>query len=613
MKFFMFNIFRISKGVFLVLLCLSTLIEKTSGSLKGQFVLPGENPAQRRIAIKDHSVAPNTQLLAIADRQEHLSDVSNVSRVLQEALETMQREFFELWLGTWPEAIDWTAAVMATHISATLHSITRSMQYSVYGQDDHVYSKGIIQRTENLMNEYYTQTTAYYFGQDAFALRTQAYDDMLWVVLGWLESIKLITTHNALHHKRRPLSDCTAGQANREAEHRDWFGVQFLPAFAHRANVFYSLVASGWDTSLCGGGLTWNPALTPYKNTITNTQFFAASIGMYLHHPGDDNSSPFINPAEARHSNKPGTQSSPNASTQQTLLPAKPHDLAYLHAAQKSYAWLHAVNLTNSHGLYVDGYHISDPHRPDSTPAQCDLRTEELYTYNQAVILSGLHGLWHATGNTSHLRAAHSLIRNVIAATNFALPQLSPELQPPQKLSDILGTDGILTERCDPSPSGCGQDAQAFKGIFFHHLTSFCEPLPTRVPLVPHLTFVADPATARLHRRSCVEYGPWVARNVEAALGTRDERGVFGGWWGAGRSRAEAAPGAVRQLQEESSREIDKMHLGREAREGLGGGDPNDRGRGRTLETHSGGLAVLRALRQILELRRESEDDFDEG
>merc|ERR1712107_504620 len=69
-------------------------------------------------------------------------------------------------------------------------------------------------------------------------------------------------------------------------------------------------------------------------------------------------------------------------------------------------------------------------------------------------------------------------------------------------------------------------------GIFFHHLTAFCAPLPLHA-LRPGKTHAATRETAHLHHNSCTGYTAWVAHNARAALKTRDARGRFGGWWGA--------------------------------------------------------------------------------
>ena len=134
--------------------------------------------------------------------------VVNALEELHYALETMQSSYFQLWLGTWPESIDWTGAVLGTLMSASLYSLTRSLEYLLpihtncqARAQDSLWSKSwsyILsgwdtdngrmlaegQRVENEINKYFSQIVAYYFGENAFAIRLEAFDDMLWVVLG---------------------------------------------------------------------------------------------------------------------------------------------------------------------------------------------------------------------------------------------------------------------------------------------------------------------------------------------------------------------------------------------------------------------------------------------
>lgn len=521
---------------------------------------------------------------------------------LKDALEKMQSEYFKVWLGQWTATSDWTGAVMGTYVSASLNSLTRTSSYHINSDG----SSTSIEKTEgqlleNYISRYFTQTSSYYFNENAFSFRTQAYDDMLWVVLGWLESVKFMNRHEELHY---------------HSEEPTWHGKQFEPAFAHRSHIFYEIVKRGWDESLCGGGLTWNPRLAPYKNTITNTLFISASIGMYLYHPGDTNSSPFL------------AQSSAN--TDPGIPPAKRHGRRYLKFAVQAYDWLQAVNLTNSQGLYVDGYHIRNYGRNGSSGnVKCNLRNEMVYTYNQGVVLSGLRGLWESTGNFTYLEDGHRLVRNVIAATGWSLTaQAEPSTSSPSGAGASwrgLGRDGILQEFCDASAT-CSQDGQTFKGIFFNHLTLFCEPLPTEKPLIPGLTFVASPDEASLHARSCRSYTLWITRNARAALATKNEKGLFGMWWGAASSVGanDLPKGAVdvrnehwildddptwrshsnlknrRNTELSYNRQIIKST--KDSREAEENKDYNDRGRGRTVETQGGGLMVVRALWEFLTL-----------
>ncbi|KAF2090399.1 glycoside hydrolase family 76 protein [Saccharata proteae CBS 121410] len=553
-------------------------------------------------------------------------DALNPLEELHSALQTMQNHYFELWLGIWPSAIDWTAAVMSTFTSATLHSLTRSLDYIIPGNSETTLEG---QRIENEINKYFSHTTAYYFGEDAFGIRMQAYDDMLWVVLGWLENIRFINMHADLHYRpSRTEKDGRQGDGEKEEA---WYGKQFEASFAHRAHIFYDIASKGWDDKLCGGGMTWNPNLTPYKNAITNQLFISASIGMYLYFPGDSNASPFMS------STSPSSSAGGSAGANDDgIPPSHPHSPHYLHAAKRAYRWLRHSNMTNAQGLYVDGFHIRNWGVNNTIgTGQCDVRNEMVYTYNQGVVLSGLRGLWEATGELDYLLDGHTLVRNVVRATGW-----HDRWRRSGGDDDTagapgwagLGRAGILEEYCDHAGT-CSQDGQTFKGIFFHHLTAFCAPLP-RVARVPGKTVGAGPEVALLHQQSCREYAGWVALNARMALGTRDARGRFGGWWGGGAGGEKAGgegkgempvllPTGAVDYRNNGSVPVDEVwvpfaadaasswisgrrHAGRGRRDGnVVLADVNDRGRGRTVETQGGGVAVVRAMWEFVNVYRD--------
>jgi hypothetical protein len=553
----------------------------------------------------------------------------NALEELHYALETMQSEYFQIWLGKWPTSIDWTGAVLGTFVSASLFSLTRSLDYVLPpSQQQSQWATIEGEKVENEINRYFSQSVAYYFGEDAFAIRLQAYDDMLWVVLGWLEGIKFVNLHSKAHY---PAEEIAKG--------KPWYGNQFVPSFAHRANVFYDITTNGWGTTLCGGGMVWNPRLEPYKNAITNQLYISASVGMYLYFPGDLNGSPFLQRRDA-----PPPQLAPT-----TSLRTRPHDPYFLKNAVEAYDWLKASNMTNEAGLYVDGFHIAGWNQNGSIGSgNCDVRNEMVYTYNQGVLLSGLRSLWESTGKISYLEDGHRLMRSVILATGWRSPTERT------RWWSGLGRNGILEEACDASGS-CSQNGQTFKGIFMHHLTLFCEPLPRRA-MIPGVTFAADSATYSLHAESCRSYATWVIWNARAALGTRDHRGRFGMWWGVPHWGNRNSSDFIVELPE-GAEDYRNEGLGAKERwgdgwhEGLGVTPPleghlwptqeeladvsnvisnehsdlkkrnrgspedpdfpldagttadlNDRGRGRTVETQAGGVAVLRAMWEFVRM-----------
>lgn len=503
---------------------------------------------------------------------------SKILPAMVSALDVLQEDYFATWQGIYPTGIDWTSAVIGTYVAGALSTLSKS--FSALSSP---------KTNENIINKYFAELIGFYFGQDAFALRQQAYDDMLWVVLGWLQTVKFIDLHSELHYSN--LSQ------------PEWYGKQYKPAFAHRARLFWELASQGWDTTLCGGGMIWSPYLLPYKNAITNELYIAASISMYLYFPGDSNQSPFL------YSN--------------STYP--PRDPKYLQAAVDAYKWLNSSNMTDLQGLYVDGYHISNLSTSDNT--RCDSRNEMVYTYNQGVLLTGQRGLYDATAARSYLEDGHKLIHDVINATGYDLNHDIVISPPPQNGSTLakwfgLGRNGILEEACD-SDGSCSQDGQTFKGIFFHHLTAFCSDLPARPNAGTEESLKLD---REWHSGKCSKYAGWIRRNAEAALNTKDEEGRFGMWWGAPAANSSLNNETPSLISEDS---VDYRNLGvpnnrewrgekymkgakaskilRYGEDGSHGRietqDPNDRGRGRTVETQGGGLSVLRASWEI-ELRQ---------
>lgn len=500
--------------------------------------------------------APLRIVLEGSDPISENSDQYALNDTLQDllgALNVMQDHYFELWQGIWLTSIDWTAAVLGTHVSATLSSLTDTAI-----DVDNLSPTAL----ENTINRFFSQVSTFYFGENAFSLRNQAYDDMLWVVLGWLENIKFQELHSGLHF----------------TSEETWYGTQFQHAAAHRARLFYELASAGWDTTLCDGGMIWSPHLKPYKNAITNELFVSASIGMYLYYPGDPIDSPFL-----------ADMTSPDS---------YPHDPAHLKGAVEGYKWLKNSNMTGIGNLYGDGFHISG-WRSISHPGsrKCDELNTMVYTYNQGVILSGLRGLWLATGASDYLDDGHALIFKVIGATGW--------LRTESEKWAGLGRGGVMEDACD-SRGDCSQDGHTFKGIFFHHLAEFCRPLR---PQEEQFLASDDSRKSRTtenwleiyerHLARCRLYGPWIEHNAQAALATRDRHGRFGMWWG--RSYSSLCDD---ELVNSSTIPVDAVDY----RNGLDGievsvadvrlNDYNDRGRGRTVETQSGGIAVLRALYQ---------------
>ncbi|KAK7431243.1 hypothetical protein QQZ08_002284 [Neonectria magnoliae] len=568
---------------------------------------------------RDCKALPETFLAFSAKAPEHPYVDSHVLDYAVEALAVLQDQYFQPDYATWPSAIDWTAAVAGTVIAGMLTTLSKSLASIELTSGTDWKAK------ENLISSYYAQLVGSYFGQDVLSIRGQAYDDILWVALGWVEAIKFVTTHTDLHYPRSESNEVGPGSGLRGVmESLPWHGHNWYSSFAHRSRIFWNLGAHGWETKFCNGGMVWNPRLNPYKNAITNELWISASISMYRHFPGDNFTAPWL-----------ATSGFPE------------NDPAHLESAIEGYKWLMDINMTNHRGLFVDGYHI-DRRRPGNT--KCDQRDEMVYTYNQGVLLTGQRGLWTVSGSASFLEEGHVLIQSVIEATGWSLKENKAvddlKSVPSGRLPPWrgLGRGGIIEEQCDASGT-CSQDGQTFKGIFFHHLTAFCAPLdPVRVADDMTVDRRGYRRVKAAHTTACNLYVGWIKHNALAALGTRDDAGRFGMWWGAGifdavvtldndginhgaenttDYRNQGTPeddtwgGTHRWLPGTGRWNVlkpgsDQKVLGgfkethQDARDRRPSGearknqqDPNERGRGRTVETQIGGLALLRAYWEL--------------
>jgi hypothetical protein len=136
------------------------------------------------------------------------------------AVSTLQTRFFNSTSGTWPSGIDWTRAVLGTHLAASTSTLT----------------KPNIELADALFDE----LVLFFHGQDVASLETQAYDDILWVSLNWLEAVQAIDHRLSLGV---------------------YYGSQWRQAFASRAKEFWEFGNKGWDENLCDGGMVWSPVL----------------------------------------------------------------------------------------------------------------------------------------------------------------------------------------------------------------------------------------------------------------------------------------------------------------------------------------------------------------
>ena len=141
----------------------------------------------------------------------------------------------------------------------------------------------------------------------------------------------------------------------------------------------------------------------------------------------------------------------------------------FLSWAEREWQWFDNSGLINSDNLINDALSTSA-----SPLGPCQNDNEDVWTYNQGVILGALCDLAEITGNTSYLARAQKIADALIA--NHVAP-LATSTKPPESGVD----DGkILTEYTDITSSGPSQsiDNCQFKGIFVRNLATLCLKTP---------------------------------------------------------------------------------------------------------------------------------------
>ena len=75
----------------------------------------------------DHDAAPRPRY-----DQPRLQDALAFDPLddLRAALDVMQSTWFQIWIGTWPSAIDWTRAVLDTYVVSAVSTLSKALQMS---------------------------------------------------------------------------------------------------------------------------------------------------------------------------------------------------------------------------------------------------------------------------------------------------------------------------------------------------------------------------------------------------------------------------------------------------------------------------------------------------
>ncbi|MFD1050928.1 glycoside hydrolase family 76 protein, partial [Kibdelosporangium lantanae] len=188
--------------------------------------------------------------------------------------------------------------------------------------------------------------------------------------------------------------------------HSDAFDRTYAGAGDHTGDTRYLAMATriaqylqgSWDPGTCGGGMWWDREHT-YKNAVTSGLYLRLTAAVHRRTPGDT---------------------------------------VWLQRARTAADWYLASGMINADGLVNDGL-----------TTDCRNNGGIVWTYNQGLLIGGLHELWLDTEDPHLLSEAHRLADAAVTH---------------------LTRDGVLTESCDIGEASCDDNQKQFKGILVRYL-----------------------------------------------------------------------------------------------------------------------------------------------
>lgn len=157
------------------------------------------------------------------------------------------------------------------------------------------------------------------------------FDDDSWWALAWIDAYDL--THNSAY-------------------------------LSMAETIFAALVANGWDTTTCGGGMWWSVE-KKYKNAIANELLLSIAAELANRTQGEQSA-------------------------------------GYLEWAEREWQWFRNSGMINAENLINDGL-------DSANPGACVSNGKNAWTYNQGVILGGLVELSQAEHNPALLAQATTI------------------------------------------------------------------------------------------------------------------------------------------------------------------------------------------------------------
>jgi predicted alpha-1,6-mannanase (GH76 family) len=408
-------------------------------------------------------------------------------------LESLQENYYDEYSGSWrgsDSSIDphrgtidngmigwWNAANTLWVICKTIEDLRSCSSGNIdsnnddHNQDDYSLNKngteqdfnsnGANGHTSDLLVLEDVIKTMFHTQNVSGIVRSRSYDDIGWVILGWIEAYHV--TGNATYLTRSK-------------------------------ELWNEILDQGSWTETpeeCNGGFYWageevvddiNGTVSVrlfYKNAITNSLFIMSSLELFFVEDDPTEKEKYLSWAKRvwKWIDRSDMIIYPPAKQTQTLSSISPP------------LFHESMNITTLE--VCDGLELEDRN------GQCNCNNEEGFTYNQGVLIGGL-GLLHKAVQDSSFSAEATILDDDGNEKSNDDDSFAPKMliekadsiaysvihHPP---NDWLDDNGILVEPCPVVDNGdgneCNEDQQQFKGIFVRYLRLYIDIVGSATPL----------------------------------------------------------------------------------------------------------------------------------
>ena len=152
----MLSLYHLTLAAFAVILCVPSVnADDSAASVHHQLTF---NTNDDHLPLLSSTDGDSHEMRYAEEGSAANSVLPNTLDSLYDALAVMQNTWYEVRVGSWPTAIDWTRAVLSTHLVATIAAFSRAMERRRHANETAGQHSWLDEKAnENLINRFFAQ------------------------------------------------------------------------------------------------------------------------------------------------------------------------------------------------------------------------------------------------------------------------------------------------------------------------------------------------------------------------------------------------------------------------------------------------------------------------